>query len=131
MASVAWLAGDALRAALPAPAGWMTFALGVLAVALLLSEHGVTRRRLRPLGVQRQVCSLTMHRRGPSVAAASWGFQLGLGTATRVNTWAAWIFIVATAFLLPSSAALIVGCTTSETQAASARPSNNSWALRI
>jgi hypothetical protein len=111
MAVTAWLAGIAVRAALPAPATWMALPLGILAVALLWLERGPGPKWSSPAGPKRQVCSMTIQRRGATAAAVSWGFQLGLGTITRVNTWALWAFLGATALLLPVSLALGVGCT--------------------
>ena len=67
-------------------------ALALLAVALDVAERRMGRPR--PFAVHRQVPQGWGHRRGPWAAALRYGFRLGVGPATILNTWTWWAAVV-------------------------------------
>lgn len=83
--------------------------LAIVAVIFISMEHWDVPRWIRPFGPSRQVSSLTMHTRGARRAAVNWGFQLGFGAITRVNSWAFWAFLTAGAVIERPSLALLNG----------------------
>ena len=71
-------------------AGSHTAAAAVLASLLLLVVEESRPLRVRIVSLTRQVNQTVWARRGPVAAACVWGFELGTGVTTVVNTWAIW-----------------------------------------
>lgn len=116
--AVAGMVAGALMGTVAAVSGMLlqTSGLGhaALSIALVLLAGGTVFemagwRPVRPPGPTRQVAAGTMVRRSLVGAAIIWGFQLGLGIATRVTVWAVWLLLGVVAWLASPLLGVLLG----------------------
>jgi hypothetical protein len=85
----------------------LVFATSFLYIAESLPSRGLPR----PIGLSRQVSAGTWLRHSLPKTTALWGFQLGLGFTTRVNSWSFWVMAAALAYLGNPALGGLVGMT--------------------
>lgn len=93
-------------------AGLGTVALGAsAAAALLLLAEGSVGHPAR-CGPRRQVPRRLYPNAPSNIAGIRWGLELGLGVATRINSWAfwAWALLVLSGTIHPAFAVVCGGC---------------------
>lgn len=112
------MAGAAVGAIISGVGDWMletrenTAALvPILALVLLDAVFGASwaGHYVRPPSLGRQVSAETLAKRWRGVTGASWGFQIGAGVVTRVNTWSVWAMLAAFMATANPGAGLIFG----------------------
>lgn len=99
-ATVIHLLSLALREAIPSVLIMWVWGAAATAVLAFTESLPLRRARVRPFGPTRQVCAAGF-RANPRRTALRWGFELGSGFFTRVNSWAFWT-MVALMFLASS-----------------------------
>lgn len=80
----------------------------VIMIGLVVGE-GARKMSFAPLGLHRQVRPGTMLRHSSHVTSAIWGFQIGLGAITWVNTWSFWAMLSTVAWLANPTTGLAAG----------------------